>query len=392
LKKKDKKVSMYGQVFTPDNVVNQMINLIQYGNNILEPSCGNGQFYNKLITKFNNVTGIELDKEVITNNNILNIDFFDYDINNKFDTIIGNPPYVKYNNILNTTREKLNKFNELFDNRTNLFLYFIYKSFLHLEDRGEIIFIVPRELFDLTSALNLNTFLHERGTFTHIYTFGDKRIFGNKFNPNVIIFRYEKGNLTHKTLFNNKLKQQINSNGYLFFVDNNVNYTLTLKEIIDVKVGGVSGNDKIFEHKTGNIDVVCSYTKKTGKTKKMIYNQINDYLIKHKQELLNRRIKQFNEDNWYKWGRDIPINDRPRIYVNVKTRQENPFFLNDSIYFDGSILGLFPKNGNVNLEELKDMLNKLNWEELGFKCDGRYIFGQRKLENLILPKEFEKFL
>nr|WP_206076015.1 Eco57I restriction-modification methylase domain-containing protein [Marinitoga lauensis] len=103
------------------------------------------------------------------------MDFFDYPIYNKFDTIIGNPPYVKYKNILPSTQLKLKKYNYLFDNRTNLFLYFIYKSFLHLKEKGEIIFIVPRELFDLTSALKLNSYLHENGTFTHIYTFGIKK-------------------------------------------------------------------------------------------------------------------------------------------------------------------------------------------------------------------------
>lgn len=48
------------------------------------------------------------------------MDYFDYE--EKADTIIGNPPYVRYQDILTTTRSKLPKG---FDNRSNLYLFFI---------------------------------------------------------------------------------------------------------------------------------------------------------------------------------------------------------------------------------------------------------------------------
>jgi adenine-specific DNA-methyltransferase len=38
------------------------------------------------------------------------------------------------------------------------------------------------------------------------------------------------------------------------------------------------------------------------------------------------------------------------------------------------------------------MLNMVDWEELGFVVDGRYIFNQRSLENTLLPTEFKEFL
>nr|WP_206076016.1 hypothetical protein [Marinitoga lauensis] len=107
--------------------------------------------------------------------------------------------------------------------------------------------------------------------------------------------------MSHKTLFNNEERYQYCSKGFIYFVKEK-KYTMHLSDIAYVKVGGVSGNDKIFEHETGNIDVVCSYTQKTGKTKKMIYNIINDHLLKHKNQLLNRRIKKFDDSNWWKWG------------------------------------------------------------------------------------------
>jgi adenine-specific DNA-methyltransferase len=58
---------------------------------LLEPSCGNGAFYKGITDS----VFIEIDKSVIKQDDVLNMDFFDYDIKNKFDTIIGNPPYFR---------------------------------------------------------------------------------------------------------------------------------------------------------------------------------------------------------------------------------------------------------------------------------------------------------
>ncbi len=77
------------------------------------------------------------------NANFLKYDFFDYPIFQKFDTIIGNPPYIRYRDIPEATRNKLSS--ELFDERSNLYLFFIEKSIQHLNDGG-IDFYSTREI------------------------------------------------------------------------------------------------------------------------------------------------------------------------------------------------------------------------------------------------------
>ena len=37
------------------------------------------------------------------------------------------------------------------------------------------------------------------------------------------------------------------------------------------------------------------------------------------------------------------------------------------------------------------MLNDVDWSELGFVCDGRFLFSQRSLEQALLPEEFAEF-
>jgi adenine-specific DNA-methyltransferase len=141
-------------------------------------------------------------------------------------------------------------------------------------------------------------------------------------------------------------------------------------------------NNLLFDNVTITdfIDFVCSKTRADKTLKKMIY-YYDDCLLQHKEELINRKIRKFNETNWWKWGREIDFNEnKDRIYVNCKTRHENPFFINECKRWDGSVLTLFPKE-NINLKEWTEKLNNENWNELGFKTGERFIFSQKSLSN-----------
>lgn len=372
-------VTTLGQVFTPQSIVAEMLLLRRNHGRILEPSCGAGAFFNEIPE----CVGIEIDINHCPKN-ALNIDFFDYPIEEKFDTIIGNPPYVRYQDINEETKGKLNS--TLFDSRSNLYLFFIEKCIRHLNDHGELIFITPRDFMKATSSIKLNQFIYEQGTITDLIDLGDQSVFKG-FSPNCVIFRFEKGNFTRKT---NVSKEFICSNGQLMFTDNS--YPLIFKDLFFVKVGAVSGDDKIFANEEyGNEEFVCSYTCKTGNTKRMIFDIPHPFLIPYKQRLLDRRIRKFDETNWYQWGRLHYISTEKRIYVNAKTRNRQPFFTHPCNNYDGSILAIFPKNQSVDINAVCSDLNKVNWFELGFVCDGRFLFSQKSLENAPLPLNFSKY-
>ena len=373
-------VASLGQVFTPQFIVAEMLQLKRNVGRTLEPSCGDGAFFREIP----DCVGIEIDPTHCPSN-ALNMDFFDYPIEEKFDTIIGNPPYVRYQDILESTKQKLQS--KIFDSRSNLYLFFIEKCINHLNDGGELIFITPRDFLKATSSIKLNRFIYESGTITDFIDLGDKNIFKG-YSPNCVIFRFEKGNYSRKT---NVAKEFVYSNGQLLFTDNV--YPLNFSEIFYVKVGAVSGCDKIFaSDEFGNEEFVCSSTKKTGKTKRMIYNLAHDSLLPHKNFLISRKIRRFDESNWYMWGRNHFVSLDKRVYVNTKTRNAKPFFTHPCNNYDGSVLAIFPKNQDADIEEICDALNNINWYELGFMCDGRYLFSQKSLENTPLPADFRKFL
>lgn len=373
-------VEVLGQVFTPQSIVAQMLSLRKNQGRILEPSCGNGAFFNEIP----DCVGIEIDPHHCPKG-ALNMDFFDYPITEKFETIIGNPPYVRYQDISPETKAKLHT--SLFDERTNLYLFFIEKCINHLADHGELIFITPRDFLKATSSVKLNQFIFEKGTITDVIDLGDKSIFKG-FSPNCIIFRFEKNDFSRVT---NYTKRFTICNGQLLFTSNQ--YPVHFSDVFFVKVGAVSGADKIFESKKhGNKDFVCSYTCKTGRTKRMIFNTPNPYLKKYKKQLKERKIRKFDESNWWMWGRNHYVSDEKRIYVNNKTRNTRPFFIHESNDYDGSVLAIFPYNQNIDMKKACEMLNNVNWGELGFVCDGRYLFSQKSLEDAPLPISFQEFI
>ena len=145
-----------------------------------------------------------------------------------------------------------------------------------------------------------------------------------------------------------------------------------------------------IERKTTSLCIAIEYSPKAVRLKAI--GRDCAYLWGFKTQLLQRKIKKFNEANWWDWGRDYYKSEMPRIYVNTKTRNKKPFFLHPCNAYDGSILAIFPKFkvDSTMLQNLCDKLNDIDWQELGFVCDGRFLFSQRSLENAMLDSSFHR--
>jgi len=196
----------YGQYFTPREIAEFMINLtsVNKKGKILEPGCGEGVFLKTLIDKgFKNLTAYEIDKKIISKTDknisryITSKSFVTENFNNKFDLIIGNPPYIRWKNLKNDLKEELKNntlwakyFNSLCD-----YLYiFILKSIEILNDNGELIFITPEYWINTKHSKILRNYMVKNGYFEKIYHFCETPIF-NGVASSIVIFKYRKGKI-----------------------------------------------------------------------------------------------------------------------------------------------------------------------------------------------------
>ncbi len=374
-------IALHGQVFTPALIVERMLGLVRNRGRVLEPACGDGAFSSRIT----GCVAVENDARVCPPG-ALNLDFFAYPESEKFDTIIGNPPYVKARDILPATRLRLAS--QLLDGHANLYLHFIEKCVRQLKPGGELIFITPRDFLKATGASRLNVWLHEQGTISHIEELGDARVFDGVV-PNCVIWRFVRGDASKRTVDGRRM---LLAGGQLLFTRGV--YSVPLASVFSVKVGAVSGADSIFANaELGNTDFVCSKTAQTGELRRMIFDTPLPlpFLEAHKERLLARRVARFNASNWWKWGRRHHQSAAPRIYVNQKTRNAAPFFVHSCNDYDGAVLALFPHRREADTAHLAAFLNGVDWNELGFVCDGRYLFSQRSLEQTPLPEDFAEF-
>lgn len=372
-------IKKHGQYFTKDKTLqDKTYSFVKNNPNvILEPSCGAGHLVYNYPNKEVKFDCYELDESIeflINKKQIIFGDFLKQTINRKYTTIIGNPPYVNHSS-------------------GNLYIDFISKCITLLEKGGELIFIIPSTFFKLTSAKDLIGKMFEEGSITDIYHPHDEKLFDNA-SVDVIVFRYENGAKVDTVSYNNHIKYILLKNNILTFSDTKTENKINISDLFDVYVGLVSGKESVYKNNSyGNITVINA----KDKNDKYIFitefptsnQKLNEYMLQHKNDLINRKIKKFTEDNWFEWGAPRNINTinnnkgKSCIYIKTKTRQKDVAFIGEVGYFGGSLLMLLPKDKNTNLTDILDKINSEDFKS-NYMYANRFQIGQRQMKNAFL--------
>lgn len=189
-----------GSFYTPKIIAEFMVNYLSLklkGETIivLEPSSGDGVFirsiynHNILSWKAIEVVAVERDKAeldkvgAITNNLSLkriHDDFLDFQKNNtqKFDLVLGNPPYIKKNLLTAeqiTICESIHKlFPSLSENKIkNIWTAFLVRSINFVSEDGILAFVLPSELLQVKFAAELRLLILEEFERVEIFTFNE---------------------------------------------------------------------------------------------------------------------------------------------------------------------------------------------------------------------------
>lgn len=151
---------------------------------ILEPSCGDGVFFEALAIakgfRKTDVIGFELEEEESTKAlsrakevglaraSVRNADFLEWALDqfivgDKFDAVIGNPPFVRYQYLPEPFQARAEQiFKQLslpFTKHTNAWVPFILASMALLRPGGRLAMVVPAEIIHVTHAQSLRSYL-----------------------------------------------------------------------------------------------------------------------------------------------------------------------------------------------------------------------------------------
>ena len=162
-----------GVFFTPQTIVNATIERVKKENvnikNILEPSCGSGEFFQVLDSNYTDVkiTGIELNKTIynkmkdttLENNELtlVNQDYLKWNASQKYDLIVGNPPYF-----VMKKGDVDERFHDFIEGRPNIFTLFIIHSLQFLEKDGILAFVLPKNFVNCLYYSLLRHHIYEK--------------------------------------------------------------------------------------------------------------------------------------------------------------------------------------------------------------------------------------
>lgn len=193
------KKNKYGQYFTLPAIAKFMVSLISppHSKNpkVLEPSCGKGVFLDELKNAgYSNVTAYEIDKSLDNGHAVRWQSFLSVPTTDKYDVVIGNPPYIRWKNLEEELKQELETnelWNKYFNNLCDYLYLFILKSIEHLNEGGELIFICTDYWLNTSHSSSLRDYMVDNGYIDELFHFKEAPLF-EKVTASFVIFRYIK--------------------------------------------------------------------------------------------------------------------------------------------------------------------------------------------------------
>ena len=473
----DKRVKEKCQTFTPPHIVKQLLSISGIkkndivGKRFLENSCGNGAILSSIVETYihnaqirgvsngdiakdlyDNILAFEIDKELIKECkkkldkiaqkfgiqevkwNIRYEDFLSAKVSGRFDYIIGNPPYIAYPDLPESTREFIGENFETCKNGKWDYNYaFIERSYKLLSDKGSLTYIIPSNIFKNVFAEDIRNLIKE--DLTVIVDYPEDNFFkGVLVSPAIInvkknshegklkYYVYNKGKkiktitikkslLGLKWIFQKKEKTNGVRVGDYFKVSSSI---ATLCNDAFLLRGGVLkegfyliGDEKIEEgvirrttspkSKRNKVDneyiiypyyyedeKICRYLEEEMKSR---FPNAYEYLGKYKNRLLRRDSDK--NASWFEFGRSQALlhMNQPMILISsIISEKTNAYLLKNEIPYSG--LYIVPRNDTYSLEYLLELLNSEDFREYISKT-GVCVCGNSKR---ISPKDIENYI
>ena len=131
---------------------------------VLEPSCGSCEYVVELASLNLQITAIEKNEKIYNaikdfeneQVKIIHADFIQFTTIDKYDLIIGNPPYF-----VMKKQDVHSSYYPYFDGRPNIFVLFIIKSLSLLNEDGILSFILPKSFLNCLYYNKTRSYIHQ---------------------------------------------------------------------------------------------------------------------------------------------------------------------------------------------------------------------------------------
>lgn len=353
----------YGQYFTNPVIANFMINLGLDENtkDFLDPAIGEGIFV-EYATKAKsdlNIDAYDIDFKMISeckknikmDFNLFNEDYL-YSGEKKYDLIVCNPPYNKFQEI-EDRKELIKLFEKKYKIKlsgyTNYCIYFLIKSLNSLKTNGKAIFIIPYEFMNTGYGEKVKKYILKSRMLKSIIKFNNNiKIFNDVITTSCIMFFENKNHsyinfieidnldklnniLRKDDFYKNTLKysyEEIKPEqkwiNYYKKTIINYNNLIEFKKIAHVRRGIATGNNKYFSLNKTDVynnklsDNVClpcvtksADIKELIMTKEYFYNLVSENKKMFVFNGINKRTKE--DEKYINYGEIIGVN---KSYLN----------------------------------------------------------------------------
>ncbi len=196
-----------GAVYTPKPIIEFMLSRLRLSSSeplsVLEPACADAPFLSAFQEKFGKhhyCVGVEIDGDVLPKQELENLelhnqDFLLWETTQRFNVVLGNPPYGIIGNeshypisALKQVKSEYKKRSTTWRGKYNIYGAFIEKSVRLLKPNGQLCLIVPATWLVLDDFILLRKFLAEQGEL-HIHYLG--KAFG-KVNVVAVVLHFIK--------------------------------------------------------------------------------------------------------------------------------------------------------------------------------------------------------
>lgn len=225
-----------GAFFTPPPIAAFMAEwAVRQGSDVvLEPSCGEAEFLQQAAERLSQLGtskedasgqlhGVELHeasaraaeqrlrKEGFAPRVAIG-DYFDFEFSKKFDAVLGNPPYVRYQHFSGINRAKSLQAalaqGVRLSGLASSWAAFVLHSAAHLKPDGRLAFVLPAELMSVSYAKEIRAFLLRRFAKIRIVTF-EERVFPGVLEDVVLLLAEGSGGARFFELHQTKNAQSL---------------------------------------------------------------------------------------------------------------------------------------------------------------------------------------